>query len=228
MRLIGRLGRHPDAEAWLLKLLDGDNDDWRYAAQKAAATWGKAGADLSRRIVARPKIRQEVRRDAVAALGDFGDLKTDGKLLRPLLASAEEDVQWAAVAALAKLKDAESLPAFERIARDSAIDQNTRYPAIDAVLVLADKATGDKLLLDLMARPNDRLQSFALLRAGQQKMPASLPLALAALDDKDWFTRVMADKAHRGLAGDRAGVGYDPAEPDATAWREFWAKKGKK
>jgi len=54
---------------------------------------------------------------------------------------------------------------------------------------------------------------------------AALPTALAALDDPDWYTRVMADYALRGLSGDRAGVGYDPERPDSKRWREFWAKK---
>ncbi|HUR54465.1 MAG TPA: hypothetical protein VMZ71_10060 [Gemmataceae bacterium] len=51
--------------------------------------------------------------------------------------------------------------------------------------------------------------------------------ALAALDDKEWYTRVMADYALRGLANDAAGVGYDPAKPDAKLWREFWAENKK-
>lgn len=227
-RLLGKIGHHPDAEKWLLELLDSDSDDLQYSAQAAGADWGKAGDDLSRQVVARPKLRKEIRRDAITALGASGDLKTDGPLLRPLLASTENDVQWAAVAALAKLKDIESLPAFEKIARDSTVDQNTRYPAVDAVLRFAAKDTGDKLLLELMSRPDDRLRAFAMLRAGGRKLDAALPTALAALDDKDWYTRVMADNALRGLADNINGVGYDPMKPDSKVWREFWAKKDKK
>ncbi|HVL13116.1 MAG TPA: HEAT repeat domain-containing protein, partial [Gemmata sp.] len=83
----------------------------------AAAQWGKAGNELSRRVIARTKLRKEIRRDAIEALGESGDLKTDAPILRPLLESKEWDVQGAAVGALAKLKDVESLPAFEKIAR---------------------------------------------------------------------------------------------------------------
>ncbi|HVL13117.1 MAG TPA: HEAT repeat domain-containing protein [Gemmata sp.] len=179
-------------------------------------------------MVARSALRKEIRRDAIEALGKSGELKTDAPILRPLLDSKERDVQWAAVSALARLRDTESLPAFEKIARDSSIDQNTRYPAVDAVLRFADKDTGDKLLLDLSARPDDRLRAFAIVRAGGRKVSAVLPAALAALDDKDWYTRVMADYALRGLAGDAAGVGYDPRKPDPKLWREFWADREKK
>jgi HEAT repeat protein len=226
--LLGRIGHHPDAEKWLAELIDGDSDDQQYSAQAAAAEWGKAGNELSRRVVARSKLRKEIRRDAIEALGKSGDLKTDGPVLRPLLESNEMEVQWAAVKALAWLKDTESLPAFEKIARDSTIDQNTRYPAVDAVLRFADKDSGDKLLLDLSARPDDRLRAFALLRAGGRRLAAALPTALAALDDRDWYTRVMADYALRGLANDAAGVGYDPRKPDPKLWREFWASREKK
>jgi HEAT repeat protein len=225
--LLGGVGHHPDAEKWLGELIVDDSDDLQYAAQAAAARWGAAGNKLSRQMLARQATRKEIRRAAAEALGVSGDLKTDGPILRPLLESKEEDVQRAAVGALARLKDTDSLPAFERIARDAAIDQNTRYPAVDAVLEFADKRTGDKLLLDLIARPDDRLRGFALVRAGKRKLDAARPLALDALDDKDWYTRVMADYALRGLAGDSAGVGYDPGKPDPKAWRAFWAKREK-
>jgi HEAT repeat protein len=227
VRLLGIIGSHPDAEKWFLELLDGDVDDLHYAVQHAAAKWEKPGAELSREVLKRPKIRGEIRRDAIQALGKWGDLKTDGPTLRPLLLPGVGQ-QWAAVTALAQLKDVESLPAFEKIARDAAIDQNTRYPAVNAVLRFAEPKTADKLLLDLIARPKDRLRGFALQRAGERKLMAALPVALAALDDRDWYTRVMADYALRGLAGDRAGVGYDPANPDSKSWRDFWSKRDKK
>lgn len=223
--LLARIGHHADAEKWLAELIDGDSDDLQYASQQAAAQWGAAGNELSRRVVAREKLRKEIRRDAIEALGKHGSLKDDAARLRPFLDAKEMDLQCAAVRALLTLKDADSLPAFERIARDAKIDQNTRYPAVDAVLAFAPKEAADKLLLELVARPDDRLRGFALLRAGARKIPALLPLALDALDDKDWYNRVMADYALRGLASDATGVGYDAAKPDAKAWRAFWAKK---
>lgn len=223
--LLGRVGHHADAEKWLAELIDGDSDDLQYATQTAVGQWGAPGNELSRRVVARQALRKEIRRDAIEALGKSGSLKDDAERLRSFLDSKEEELQRAAVGALWALKDVDSLPAFERIARDAKIDQNTRYPAVDAVLAFAPKETGDKLLLDIVARPDDRLRGFALQRAGQRKISAALPLALDALDDKDWYNRVMADYALRGLANDPAGVGYDPAKPDAKAWRAFWAKK---
>jgi HEAT repeat protein len=225
VRTLGRIGHHADAEKWLAELIDGDSNDLQYAAQAAAAQWGAAGSALSRRIVAREKLRKEIRRDALTALGNSGTLKEDAARLRPFLDAKEMDLQCVAVRALLTLKDADSLPAFERIARDAKIDQNTRYPAVDAVLAFAPKEAADKLLLEIVARPDDRLRGFALLRAGERKVPALLPLALDALDDKDWYNRVMADSALRGLANDAAGVGYDAGKPDAKAWRAFWAKK---
>lgn len=224
---LGQIGFHADAEKWLAELIDGDSDDLQYASQQAAAQWGAPGNALSRRVVAREALRKEIRRDAIEALGKNGSLKEDAARLRPFLAAKEDDLQCAAVRALLTLKDADSLPAFEKIARDAKIDQNTRYPAVDAVLAFAPKETADKLLLEIIPRPDDRLRGFALQRAGQRKIPAVLPLALEALDDKDWYNRVMADYALRGLANDAAGVGYDPAKPDAKAWREFWAKREK-
>jgi|GEM_PF-5398997 HEAT repeat protein len=223
--VLGPIGHHADAEKWLAELIDGDSDALHAAAQTTAAQWGAAGNALSRRIVARATVRNEIRRDAIEALGNSGTLKDDAARLRPFLAAKEMDLQCAAARALLTLKDADSLPTFERIARDAKIDQNTRYPAVDAVLALAPKETGDKLLLDIIARPDDRLRGFALVRAGERKIPALLPLALDALDDKDWYNRVMADYALRGLANDAAGVGYDPAKPDAKAWRAYWKKK---
>lgn len=225
--ILGRIGHHPDAEKWLAELFDGKPDDVQYEAINAVKKWGAAGNELSRRAVARLALPFLVRREAIQALGNSGTLKEDAARLRPFLAAKEDDLQCAAVRALLTLKDAESLPAFERIARDAKIDQNTRYPAVDAVLALAPKETGDKLLLDIIARPDDRLRGFALQRAGQRTISAALPLALDALDDKDWYNRVMADYALRGLANDPAGVGYDPAKPDAKAWRAFWAKREK-
>lgn len=226
--ILGPIGPTEAGEKFLLATIKSQTDTLVYAAQKAAAEWGKGGLAVSRAILADPKIRKEIRRDAIVAIGQHGDLKADGPALRPLLATADLNLQGAAVTALGRLKDADSLPEFERIARDGQINQNTRYPAVHAVLTLADARTGDKLLLDLVNRKDDRMRGFTLKLAGERKVAGTLPLALDALDDSDWYTRVMADHALRGLAGDRAGVGYDPRKPDAKLWRDFWAKKEKK
>jgi HEAT repeat protein len=226
--ILGPIGRTEAGEKFLRAAIESNTGALASAAQKAAAGWGQNGLTITRAIVADPKIGKGIRRDAIAAIGNYGDLKTDGPTLRKLLNSAEMDVQWATVAALGRMKDVDSLPEFERIARDGQIDQNTRYPAVTAVLALADAKTGDKLLLDLVNRKDDRLRGFALKLAGERKVAGTLPLALAALDDTEWYTRVMADYALRGLAGDRTGVGYDPRKPDAKLWRGYWAKNEKK
>jgi HEAT repeat protein len=225
-RILGKIGPHFAAEKYLRTAIRSGHDDLIYATQEAAMEWGKGGLGVSRAIVTDPKVRKEICRVAVEAIGQHGDLKTDGPTLRKLLASPDlSGLQQEAVAALARLRDTDSLPEFERIARDPKIDQNTRYPAVDAVLTLADAKTGDRLLMDLIARPIDRLRGLALIRAGQRKLADARPPALDALDDKDWYTRVMADYALRGLAGDRAGVGYNPGKPDSKLWRDYWAKK---
>ncbi len=224
--VLGQIGPTEAGEKFLLAAIQSQTDNVVYSAQKAAAGWGKGGLVVSRAVLAQPKIRKEIRRDAVEAIGVHGDLKADGPALRALFAGADvSGLQAAAVRALGRMKDMDSLPEFERIARDSKIDQNTRYPAVNAVLTLADAKTGDQLLLDLATRKDDRLRGFALRLAGERKVTGVLPLALDTLDSSDWYDRVMADYALRGLAGDRAGVGYDPRKPDAKLWRDFWAKK---
>ncbi|MEO2089938.1 MAG: HEAT repeat domain-containing protein, partial [Gemmataceae bacterium] len=139
--ILGPTGPTEAGEKFLRAAIVSNTGDLVSAAQKAAAGWGQGGLTITRAIVADPKIRKEIRRDAIVAIGQHGDLKADGPTLRPLLATADLNLQGAAVTALGRMKDVESLPEFERIARDSKINQNTRYPAVHAVLALADAKT---------------------------------------------------------------------------------------
>ena len=224
-RILGRIGPTESAEKFLRAAIYSPDRDLSAAAQEAASTWGKHGVPLFRELLTVAKLPKEA---AIKALGRSGDLKTDGPALRVFLAATDWGEIQAAVEALTALRDTEPLSEFERIARDRGIDQNARYPAVNAVLALGDAKTADRLLLDLIQRKGDRLRGFALQSAGMRRLNDALPVALDALDDTDWFTRVMADYALRGLAGDRAGVGYDPGKPDAKLWRDFWARKEKK
>lgn len=230
--ILGKVGPHASAEKYFLTAIRSGSDKLASPAQAAAAEWGKGGLTISRAILAEPKFLDLIRRDAATAIGKHGDLKTDGPTLRKLIAAPDaadiSDLRREAVAALATLRDAESLPEFERIARNDKIDMNVRVPAMDGVLALADAKTADRLLLDLINRPGDKLRGFALVRAGKRKLTDVRPLALDALGDRDWYTRVMADYALRGLAGDRVGVGYDPQKPDPKLWRDYWEKRLKK
>ena len=227
--VLGRISPNDAAEKYLRAAISSGDADRVGAALVTATAWGKGGIEITRAILSLPKLREETRRAALAALGKFGNLKTDGPRLRTLLASTELEARWAAISALVELHDTASLPEFERLSRDVKTDGQTRLVAMHAVLSLADAKTGDRLALDLIGLKEDvNLRYEALCQAGRRNMMAAVPLALDALDDPEEPTRFAADRVLRTLTGNHDGVGYDGRKPDAKRWRDYWAKREKK
>ena len=228
-RLLGQIGPTDAAEKYLREAIRSGDDDRVGAAVKTATAWGKGGLEVVRAVLALPKVADETRRAAIDALGKAGDLKADGPALRKLVAASVPETRWAAISALIALRDTDSLPEFERLARDAKADEQTRLVAMRAVLSLAEVKAADRLLLDLIGRKEDvNLRYEAVCQAGRRKVAAALPLVLDALDDPEEPTRWAADRALRELADHPNGVGYDGKKPDAKLWRELCARKGKK
>ncbi len=255
--MLGRIGPNDAAEKYLRAAIQSGDDDRVGAALATAKAWGKSGVGLTRAILALPKLPDEARRSAIDALGKFGDLKTDGPTLRKRLASTDLEIQWAAISALAALRDTDSLPALRKLL--ASTDPGTRSTALSALMTLGDTASVpefERLARDVTAELSprraavDAVQSLAdaktsgrlvldligeknmrydlLWKAGRWKMMAALPTLLVALDDADESIRHVADYGLRQLAGNTAGVGYDEKKPAAKLWRDYWAKQGKK
>ena len=255
--MLGRIGPNDAAEKYLRAAIQSGDDDRVGAAQATAKAWGKGGVGLTRAILALPKLPEGTRKSAIAALGEFGELKTDGPALRPLLASTERKVQQSAITALAALRDTDSLPALRKLL--DSTDPGTRNTALSALMALGDAASlpeFERLARDVKAElaPRraavDAVQTLAdaktsgrlvldlmgeknmrydlLWKAGRWKIMAALPPLLDALDDADESIRHVADYGLRQLAGNIDGVGYDGKKPDAKLWRNYWAKKEKK
>ncbi len=227
--VLAGIGPNDAAEKYLRAAIRSGDDDRADHALFAATAWGKGGVGLTRPVLTMPKVSDHVRIAAIYAVKLHGDLKTDGPTLRTLLASTEPQVQWSALNALSELRDTESVPAFERIARDRKAEAPTRPAALDGVLALADAKTADRLVLDLIARTDDAdMRYYALCQAGRRKMTAAVPAVLDALDDPAELTRATADLVLRDLARHPDGVGFDATTPDAKLWRDYWAKNEKK
>lgn len=223
VRLLGRLGHTADGEKWLRELLAADQNV--AAVQNAAEAWGGSGAPLLRAVVAKPMANRIVRLSAMNALGKHGDPKADVKLLRPFLISNDWEFRAVAVMALGNLRDTESVPAFEKLARDPKEENHVRRKATERALVLLDKAAGDKLVLDVVKTADGLLMGEVAEQAAARKLTAAVPHLLAGLGDEHTHTREQADKALRALTGRPDGVGYDPQKGNADLWRAVAEKK---
>jgi HEAT repeat protein len=230
---LARIGPDPKAREFLRGLIRGGRTEDHYGVLEVATAWGRDGVELLRELTTTPGVHGPIFRDAIEGLGRFGDPAVDGPtahrvLTDPVAAARDSGVQSAAAQAVRRLGYKKALPELDRIARDPGIDQNTRYPAVDGVLAMSDEKAGTQLLMDLTdPRIGGRVRAFAFTRLGQRKVMAALPTLLDALADDDWYTRVMADGALRGLSERWEGVGYDPRSPAPARWRDYWAPKSK-
>jgi HEAT repeat protein len=226
--VLGGIGPTDASETYLRAALRSDDDDRVQNAVFVATAWGTRGAGLVREALARPKASVGARRAAIDALGRFGTLADDGPALRKLLAAPEREVQAAAVGALLALRDTESVPALDRIARDPKADVGARLSAAHTVLSLSDAKAGTRFILDLIDLNDEadvHLRYYGMEQAGRRKLKAAVKPVLAALDDAEELTRIVADRALRELADRPDGVGFDPKKPDALLWRVLWEKK---
>jgi HEAT repeat protein len=121
----------------------------------------------------------------IAALGELGD-PSAGARIRPFLSSTNETIAAAAIVALGKIKDGESVPPLQKALSDKA--QEKRHPQVAAALSgIGTQAAWDALL----AAVADRKHAFqarrgAALALGEARYQAAVPLLAKILqDDRD-------------------------------------------
>lgn len=225
IRVLGELPPDPRSVAFLGEVLATHEHTTCCDALQALPKLGHAAEPLLLRT-ARDKLANGIiRRMALEGLGQVGTAENAGALLVEMLEEANHALAREAATAAGKLGVRAALPALTRIARSESIDQNARYAALWAVVLMGEPKEVDSLLIVLLDKKrNNGVRGMAMSQLAQRRPERVLPHLLDALDDTDWYVRATADTALRGLSGLSTGVGYDPQKPDARKWRNWWKR----
>lgn len=217
------IGPDPQSLEFVRDSVSSGND---IARSRAVETLGHLGSDAIpdlMRIAEDVSFKPNLRLTAIKQMAQYGEADTVGPFLIRMLDDEDSRVVREAIIVIDRLRVEAAAPKLRRLAKDARAEQNVRAWAIASYGRLADREDAKELAVELLESTNRSADSRAITLLGAIQCRECVPRLLDALSHPDWSMRAAADRALRAVFMKPEGVGFEPAEPDATLWANWWA-----
>ncbi len=217
------IGPDPQSLEFVRALVSAGKDSGRSRAVMALGNLGSDAIPDLMRIAEDLSVHTSLRRTAIEEMIQFGEADSAGPFLMRMLDDAESEVVSAAIMVIDRWRMQAAAPKLRRLAEDARAEHTVRAWAIASYGRLADREDARELFVELLDSTNASARSSAVVVLGAIQCRECVPRILDALSDPEWIVRTQADRALRAVFMKPEGVGFEPAEPDATLWANWWA-----